>query len=43
MYTLIIKHRVVLMISDAFNWYEEQLEGLGEAFLVQLELSYSKF
>ena len=30
------------MARDAYNWYEEQLVGLGEDFLMELELGYNK-
>lgn len=42
MYTLVIKPRSVLMAKDAYEWYEEQREGLGEEFLAELEFSYAK-
>lgn len=29
-------------ISDAYNWYEDKLEGLGERFLSELDKFYDK-
>lgn len=29
-------------ISDAYNWYEDNLEGLGERFLAELNKFYDK-
>jgi plasmid stabilization system protein ParE len=42
MYRFIIKERAVLMAKDAYEWYEEQLPGLGGDFLLELELGYTK-
>jgi len=30
------------MANDAYQWYEEQLEGLGESFLFDLEQANKK-
>lgn len=30
------------MAKDAYDWYEIQLEGLGESFLDELEAGYRK-
>lgn len=37
MYPLIIKPQAVAMARDAYKWYEEQREGLGELFLTALD------
>ena len=42
MYNLIIRRRAVIMAREAYIWYESQLEGLGESFLDELEISYKK-
>lgn len=39
---LIIRERAVSMITEAYHWYEDRQAGLGEAFLKELELFYSK-
>ena len=31
-----------MMAKDAYEWYEEQRDGLGEEFLAELEFSYAK-
>jgi hypothetical protein len=31
------------MVQDAYWWYEEQKEGLGEDFLTELDKCFSKF
>lgn len=41
-YDLVIKPRAIQMAKDAFDWYEEQQEGLGELFMVELENGYDK-
>lgn len=30
------------MAKDAYDWYEEQRNGLGEEFLEELEIGYAK-
>jgi hypothetical protein len=42
MHLLIVKSRAILMIKDAYDWYEKQKGGLGEEFLVELDLVFSK-
>jgi hypothetical protein len=37
---LIIRKKAELDITDIFNWYEKQQEGLGESFLNELKYSY---
>jgi toxin ParE1/3/4 len=37
MYPLIIKPQAIAMARDAYQWYEEQREGLGELFLASLD------
>lgn len=37
MYQLILKPGAILMAKDAYNWYEEQRQGLGEIFLEELD------
>ncbi len=42
MYQLIIKHRAVMMQQEAYSWYEQQKEGLGELFLKELDDKFSR-
>ena len=42
MYTLVIKHRALIMAADAYEWYNQQQDGLGETFLAALESAYTK-
>lgn len=42
MYQLILKHRAVTMVRKAYNWYEKQKKGLGEEFLLELDVYYKK-
>ena len=42
MYQLIFKPRAVEMQMDAYLWYEQQSEGLGELFLKELNHCYRK-
>lgn len=42
MYKLIFKHRALLMVKEAYNWYEKQKIGLGEEFLSELDVCYKK-
>ncbi|MCW3110214.1 MAG: hypothetical protein JWQ09_4720 [Segetibacter sp.] len=42
MYQLIVKHRALIMVQEAYNWYEKQKEGLGEQFLSELDIYYEK-
>lgn len=42
MYKLVIKPRAITMAKDAFDWYEEQLPGLGDRFISELEKCFQK-
>ena len=42
MYALIIKPRAILMIKEAYDWYELQKPGLGEEFLEELDSFYKR-
>jgi hypothetical protein len=42
MYPLIIKPKAIEMAKDAYEWYNEQQEGLGDLFLTELESCYDK-
>lgn len=42
MYQLSLRARAVEMVSDSYDWYEYQQVGLGEAFIKELSLYYSK-
>jgi hypothetical protein len=42
MHQIILKPRAVLMIKDAYDWYEERSKGLGEIFLDELDKCYKK-
>ncbi len=42
MYPLIIKPRAIEMAKEAYEWYNEQQEGLGDLFLTELENCYDK-
>jgi toxin ParE1/3/4 len=42
MYTIQIKPIAVQMAKDAYDWYEEQKEGLGDLFLSELSRCYTK-
>lgn len=42
MHPLIIKPRAILMAKEAYDWYEEQSNGLGEIFLSELDRCYKK-
>jgi plasmid stabilization system protein ParE len=42
MYSLFLKPRAILMTKKAYDWYEEQKQGLGEAFLSELDTCYRK-
>ena len=39
---LVIKPRAIRMMQEAYQWYEEQKQGLGEDFLEELESYYIK-
>lgn len=42
MYTLQIRPRALEMMQDAYEWYEQQQDGLGEELLKELDLFYHK-
>ncbi len=42
MYNLIIRDSVYQVIDDAYFWYEQASEGLGERFLGEIEMSLNK-
>jgi len=42
MYTIQIKPVAVQMAKNAYDWYEEQKEGLGNLFLSELGRCYTK-
>jgi hypothetical protein len=42
MYQLVIKPRAIEMAKEAYDWYEEHQEGLGDSFLLELERCYDK-
>jgi plasmid stabilization system protein ParE len=42
MYTLRISPRAVLMIQEAYDWYDGKGKGLGEKFLNALDLVFEK-
>ncbi len=42
MYRLLLKPRAIKMTQDAYDWYEERQDGLGELFLQELESCYDK-
>ena len=39
-FRLIIQDKAILEIKDAFDWYEEQREGLGFEFIKEIEACY---
>jgi len=42
MYQLIIRPYAIEMTENAYQWYEEQQNGLGDLFLLELESCYDK-
>jgi len=40
-FRLIIQDQAILEIKDAFEWYEEQKEGLGYEFIAEIEDCYN--
>jgi plasmid stabilization system protein ParE len=42
MYQLILKPNAILMAREAYEWYEDKSEGLGEIFLAELETCIQK-
>ena len=41
-YTLSLQTEAILEIQDAFEWYEEQKDGLGYELLAEIEFCYKK-
>jgi plasmid stabilization system protein ParE len=41
-YQLIIRPYAIKMAENAYQWYEEQQNGLGDLFLLELENCYDK-
>ena len=42
MYQLTIKAAAYEMLNDAYQWYEQQLSGLGERFLDEIDRCFEK-
>lgn len=42
MYLLEIREHAIRTMQESYAWYEEQQEGLGEAFLLSLDNAYEK-
>jgi plasmid stabilization system protein ParE len=42
MYTLKFKPRATKMVQEAYDWYQEQRDGLGELFLIELDKALDK-
>lgn len=42
MYQLIVKDAAYKMLDEAYWWYEEQLAGLGERFLSEVDDCFEK-
>jgi plasmid stabilization system protein ParE len=42
MYHIILKPRAILMVKEAYEWYEKQKKELGEEFLGELDTVYKK-
>lgn len=42
MFEVIIKERALIMLEEAYHWYEDQLAGLGESLLTEVETSINK-
>lgn len=42
MYLLVIRPSAIEMTKNAYQWYEEQQNGLGDLFLLELERCYDK-
>jgi toxin ParE1/3/4 len=40
-YTILIQTEAWLEIQSAYDWYEEQKEGLGDIFLEEIEICYN--
>ncbi|SRR5258705_8336558 len=36
-YRLILRERAIIEINDAYDWYEDKKEGLGELFLEEFK------
>ncbi|RWY57366.1 hypothetical protein [Mucilaginibacter gilvus] len=39
---LIVKPRAIKMAQEAYGWYEDQQQGLGELFLKELSRCFGK-
>jgi len=42
MFSIVIKPTVRLRLNEAYWWYEEQLPGLGERFLEEIDGAFEK-
>ena len=42
MYALILKPRAIEIIQEAYNWYNNQKQGLGEEFITGLDTYFAK-
>lgn len=42
MYSLVFKHQVYEMLDEAYWWYEQQLSGLGDRLLDEIESCFDK-
>ncbi|MDB4903333.1 MAG: hypothetical protein JWQ63_2614 [Mucilaginibacter sp.] len=41
-YNLLLQTEAILEIQEAFEWYEEQKEGLGYELIEEIEVCYEK-
>jgi hypothetical protein len=41
-YKIILTPNAIANVEDGYAWYENQFQGLGDNFLFQLEIAYSK-
>jgi len=41
-YTLVIKEEAAKETIESYLWYKTRVEGLGESFLEELDVCYSK-
>lgn len=42
MFSLVIKPPVYEMLDEAYQWYEQQLPGLGERLLKEIDICFDK-
>ncbi|MBL7717734.1 MAG: hypothetical protein JNL72_02775 [Flavipsychrobacter sp.] len=42
MYTVVISDAAEEMANDAYGWYEEQQGGVGDKFLSELQVAFTK-